>query len=86
MRLARIRRLEREAQTVSRRLQTLPATPLGIPALLTDCEVAIVLGMSVSAVRRWRIKGGGPPIVKIGKSVRYRQADLQDFIDNKLVP
>lgn len=48
--------------------------------LLTETEAAEVLSISVRALQTWRVKGGGPTFIKIGRSVRYRQADLESFI------
>jgi hypothetical protein len=47
---------------------------------LTEGMVAIMLGCSVHALRRWRWNGEGPRFYKIGRNVRYRPCDLDDFI------
>lgn len=63
-----------------------PATPPAAKAaagyLLTDTEVAALLGASPQTVRNWRWRGEGPRFVKLGgRMVRYRPADVQAFID-----
>ena len=51
------------------------------PALLKETEVAAVLNLEVSTLRRWRWAGKGPVFRKFGAAVRYDAEDLQSFID-----
>ena len=53
--------------------------------LLTEQQVAERLNCTKSALRRWRREGRGPRFVKIGRLVRYRQADVEDFIERSTV-
>ena len=54
--------------------------------LLTDVEAAKCISMSVSYLRQSRSRGAignetpAPPFIKIGKSVRYRPEDLEEFV------
>ena len=48
--------------------------------LMTEKEAAEHYGISVRTFQAWRVKGSGPKYCKIGRSVRYRQSDLSDFI------
>jgi excisionase family DNA binding protein len=48
--------------------------------LLIDIEVAEYLSVSVSTVRRWRLRGGGPRWIRIGSSIRYPAAGLHAFV------
>jgi hypothetical protein len=48
--------------------------------LLTEQGVAEVLCLSVHTVRQMRIRGDGPPFIKMNTSVRYRLSDLKDYI------
>jgi predicted DNA-binding transcriptional regulator AlpA len=48
--------------------------------LLRDGEVAAALRVSVACIRRWRLAGIGPKFVKVGRSVRYRAADLERWL------
>jgi predicted DNA-binding transcriptional regulator AlpA len=48
--------------------------------MLKDTDVARRIGVSLAAVRRWRITGRGPRALKIGVSVRYRVEDLEAWI------
>jgi predicted site-specific integrase-resolvase len=36
--------------------------------------------ISPRTLQRWRVTGEGPPFVKIGRAVRYREDDLEKFI------
>jgi hypothetical protein len=50
-------------------------------------EAAIVLGCTISALRKWRLLGKGPTYCKIGRLVRYAQADLAEYLDaNRVEP
>jgi predicted DNA-binding transcriptional regulator AlpA len=44
--------------------------------LLTPKETANFLRVSESWLAKARIRGDGPPFLKIGRSIRYRQGDL----------
>jgi predicted DNA-binding transcriptional regulator AlpA len=48
---------------------------------LSERQVAALLGVSIAALRKWRRVGGGPPYLRIGKLIRYRFSDLQNFMD-----
>lgn len=48
-------------------------------ALLTETQAADFLNLSFRTLQAWRVRGGGPRFVKVGKLVRYRRADLLEF-------
>lgn len=52
---------------------------------LTDIEVATRLGVSRFTVRSWRLKGVGPRFLKMGRAVRYRTEDVQEYEQRVLV-
>jgi excisionase family DNA binding protein len=52
---------------------------------LTDIEVASRLGVSRFTVRSWRLKGVGPRFLKMGRAVRYRAQDVDDYVRQALV-
>jgi hypothetical protein len=52
--------------------------------LLTEKQAANALAVSVVMLRKWRLRGGGPPFAKLGRSVRYRVQDLEDFAARNL--
>lgn len=50
-------------------------------ALLYQAEVAYLTAQSERTLEAYRLKGGGPPFIVIGKrGVRYRRGDVQDWI------
>ncbi len=53
------------------------------PALLTTPEAARYLGLAVSTLNKWRVYGYGPAFVKLGRAVRYRQDDLDRFLETR---
>ena len=52
---------------------------------LTDIEVASRLGVSRFTVRSWRLKGLGPRFLKMGRAVRYRPQDVDEYERQALV-
>lgn len=48
--------------------------------LLKEQEVAEILNMEVSTLRRWRWAGDGPKFIKIGAAVRYDPQALKDYL------
>lgn len=51
------------------------------PALLTVAETARYLGVASSTLNNQRSLGvGGPPYVRVGRSIRYRRTDLEAYI------
>ena len=61
------------------------------PALLTEAEAAIYLGVSRSLLRQQRCEGereGRAPLVpyvRFGRAIRYRVVDLDHYIEKHLV-
>lgn len=54
--------------------------------LVDEREAASILCYSVRALQNWRHRGGGPRFVKVSsRSVRYRRADLLDWIAERTV-
>lgn len=52
--------------------------------LWMDRNVADQCGVSLSAVRRWRLERRGPPHVKLGSCVRYRPEDVIAWIEQNV--
>ena len=42
-------------------------------------ELARRWGLSIGTLTRWRAQGRGPSWVRIGKQIRYRMQDVQDY-------
>ncbi len=51
-----------------------------VPRLLTTQEAAERLRVSVSFLMKARLRGDGPRYRKIGRAVRYSEADLTDWL------
>jgi excisionase family DNA binding protein len=51
---------------------------------LRTTQAAEILGVKKSCLEAWRVRGGGPVFLKLGKAVRYRREDLDQFINGKL--
>lgn len=56
--------------------------------LLTAHQTAAFLGLSPHTLAVWRCTPGKNhlPYCKLGKSVRYREADLVAFVERNLIP
>ncbi len=53
--------------------------------LLTRAEVASMLGLQVQTLACWAVTGKHLPFVKVGRSVRYKLADVEQFIEEQTV-
>jgi hypothetical protein len=49
--------------------------------LLTERETSERINRAVSTLQKDRCIGGGIPFVKIGRQVRYRESDIQRYIE-----
>lgn len=52
--------------------------------LLTETEAAKLRRQSVRTLQAERVRGGGCPFVKLGRSVRYRRSDILRFIESSV--
>lgn len=51
------------------------------PPLASRPEVAKYLGVPISTLNYWALKKTtGPPFIKVGRSVRYRWADVEKWL------
>ena len=51
--------------------------------LLSVVEVASYLGVPVKTLYQWRHKGVGPVGLRVGRHLRYRAADVSEWIDRR---
>ena len=58
-----------------------PATPAFV--LLTPKEAARLLKVSVSWLAKARMRGDGPPYIRIGRSIRYSEAALLQWMKSR---
>ena len=53
--------------------------------LLSEYELADLLGVPISTVRRWRLVKQGPPFLKLARSVhKYRTEDVLRWLETRL--
>jgi len=52
-------------------------------ANLTPAEASTLIGISKSTLAKLRLKGDGPNYLKIGKSILYRPADIEGWLDKR---
>ena len=68
------------AQTEPRRI---PEQTPPIRRRLTEREAADRLALSVRTLQQWRVKGNGPPFMKLGAAVRYDADALEQWVDRQ---
>jgi predicted DNA-binding transcriptional regulator AlpA len=76
-------RLQRRAADESSR--HLPrATAMNSPQLvLTPKEAAVRLKVSLSWLAKARMRGDGPPFIRVGRSIRYAEATLIQWMKSR---
>lgn len=52
--------------------------------LLSVLELADYLGVPVATLYQWRHRREGPPGFRVGRHVRYRWSDVEDWIEQRL--
>ena len=61
-----------------------PPPPQAPSTNLTTSEAAHYLHVQPATLEQWRWNGRGPNYVKIGRSCRYRQVDLESFLEARV--
>lgn len=56
------------------------------PALRTPEDAARYLDIKPHTLAVWRWKGTGPAFIRVGRRIRYRQADLDAWLAQHTVP
>jgi excisionase family DNA binding protein len=54
-----------------------------LPRLMTAQQLAAYLGVPGSTVYLWRSRAIGPPGFRVGKQVRYREADVLEWLNER---
>ena len=57
-------------------------TPGALDRLLSPHELALFLGVPLRTIYRWRYQGDGPPGFRVGRHVRYRRADVEQWLED----
>ena len=52
--------------------------------LLHADDVAELLGIPVATLANWRASGKGPPYLRVGRHVRYRNVDVEAWIAGRV--
>lgn len=60
--------------------------PCGLEPLLDIGELAAYLGVPVSTVYDWRIRGLGPRAYRFGKHLKFAFADVRTWIEQQRDP
>lgn len=63
----------------------LQSTPSAASEVLTTKEAATYLKLGKPTLDRFRVTGAGPRFCKLGGAVRYRRADLDAWLESKLL-
>jgi excisionase family DNA binding protein len=48
--------------------------------LLSVQDLSATLQVPVATIYRWRYTEGGPPGIRVGRHVRYREADVEAWL------
>jgi predicted DNA-binding transcriptional regulator AlpA len=65
----------------------IPERQDGDRKLLTAQDVAAITGLSLETLAQWRSQRRGIPFLKLSRNVvRYRQADLDRWLAERIVP
>lgn len=52
--------------------------------IFNTSEAARYVGLGKPTLERFRVSGGGPVYIKLGGAVRYRQADLDAWLESRV--
>jgi predicted DNA-binding transcriptional regulator AlpA len=59
--------------------------PVELPEMVSRQQAADYLGITPQALSQMSVRHQGPRYVRVGRSIRYRRADLLAWIDSRLV-
>lgn len=54
--------------------------------MLTEVEVGEMLGLAPETLRTWRARNKGPRFAKLGDAVRYDEADVRAWVEERKSP
>ncbi len=54
--------------------------PVASFQLVNQDTAASILAVSTRTLEGWRVRGGGPKFVRVGRAIRYRIVDLEAFV------
>jgi hypothetical protein len=75
---------ERSAQELNHSRSHAPKTGTDFEGVLTPKDAARFLRLSTSWLAKARMRGDGPPFVKLGRSVRYGEGALAQWMKSRM--
>lgn len=51
--------------------------------LLDTPTLAKKLGLRANTLEKWRVQGGGPAYVRIGRKIAYRPQDVESWLESR---
>lgn len=61
------------------------AAPSARRSLATAQELAEFCGVPLATVYQWSHRGGGPPLIKVGRHLRARWEDVERWLDEHTI-
>lgn len=58
---------------------------MDLNSLLSAEEAAARLHQAPASLAKWRSEGKGPRYLKIGRAVYYREADISEWLESRIV-
>ncbi len=52
--------------------------------LLTEKQVGRLLNVKAKTIQAWRTRGGGPHFAQLGRCIRYRMKDIDEFVASRV--
>lgn len=53
---------------------------MALEKLLSPDELVELLGIPKRTIYNWRLRGEGPPAVRVGRHLRYRPSDVEAWL------
>jgi hypothetical protein len=63
----------------------LPVSVSDLDAAMDEYRAAEFLSISARTLQAWRVRGGGPRFLRLGRAIRYRRRDLVAFQEANIV-
>jgi excisionase family DNA binding protein len=81
---ASVSKLERTGRRATRSSGVETADAEQLEPLLSPTDVAAYLGVPVKTLYAWRYRREGPPALRVGRYVRYRRGDLEEWVRQRI--
>lgn len=52
--------------------------------IMTTKETAAYVRLGKPTLEHYRIRGGGPPFLKLGSAIRYRKCDVDEWLASRV--